>query len=105
MFPGSPVEKPVLNLAGGPGSVVESTLARSNSIPSNTASTCFEIAQDGMMYRVLWFLPYILYGSSAKQQISGGLSILVWAFPLASQDQTRHENAKSMNCAMLGFGY
>jgi hypothetical protein len=41
--------------------------------------------------------------SSAKQQISGGLSILVWAFPLASQDQTRHENAKSMNCAMLGI--
>jgi len=41
--------------------------------------------------------------TSAKQQISGGLSILVWAFLLASQDQTRHENAKSMNCAMLGI--
>jgi hypothetical protein len=41
--------------------------------------------------------------TSAKQQISGGLSILVWAFPLVSQDQTRHENAKSMNCAMLGI--
>ena len=36
-------------------------------------------------------------------RVSGGLSILVWAFPLASQDQTRHENAKSMNCAMLGI--
>jgi hypothetical protein len=42
-------------------------------------------------------------GTSEKQQISGGLSMLVWAFPLASQDQTRHENAKSMNCAMLGI--
>jgi hypothetical protein len=41
--------------------------------------------------------------ASAKQQISGRLSILVWAFLLASQDQTRHENAKSMNCAMLGI--
>ena len=41
--------------------------------------------------------------TSAKQQISGGLSILLWAFLLASQDQTRHENAKSMNCAMLGI--
>jgi hypothetical protein len=41
--------------------------------------------------------------ASAKQRISGGLSILVWAFPLASQDQTGHENAKSMNCAMLGI--
>jgi hypothetical protein len=29
--------------------------------------------------------------------------LLVWAFPLASQDQTRRENAKSMNCAMLGI--
>jgi len=29
--------------------------------------------------------------------------MLVWALPLASQDQTRHENAKSMNCAMLGI--
>jgi len=38
-----------------------------------------------------------------NKQISGGLSILVWGFPLASQDQTRHENAKSMNCAMLGI--
>jgi len=37
------------------------------------------------------------YDPSAKQQISGGLSILVWAFPLASQDQTRHENAKSIH--------
>jgi hypothetical protein len=29
--------------------------------------------------------------------------MLVWAFPLASQHQTRHEKAKSMNCAMLGI--
>jgi len=41
--------------------------------------------------------------TSTKQQISGGLSILVWAFLLASQHKTRHENAKSMNCAMLGI--
>jgi len=41
--------------------------------------------------------------TSAKQQISGRLSMLVWAFPLASQHQTRHEKAKSMNCAMLGI--
>jgi len=39
----------------------------------------------------------------ARQQISGGLSMCVWAFPLASQDQTRHKNAKSMNCAMTGI--
>jgi len=48
------------------------------------------------------FAPY-LKDTSAKQQISGRLSILVWALLLASQDQTRHENAKSMNCAMLGI--
>jgi len=46
---------------------------------------------------------YRVTPTSAKQQISGGVSVLVWAFPLASQDQTRHENAKSMNCAMLGI--
>jgi len=49
---------------------------------------------------VLWFLPYILYGSSVKQNkflADFQVSILVWAFPLASQDQTRHENAKSNN--------
>jgi len=45
----------------------------------------------------------LLPETAQHQQISGGLSILVWAFPLASQDQTRHENAKSMNCAMLGI--
>jgi len=39
---------------------------------------------------------------SKTKQISGGLSMLVWTF-LASQDQTRHENAKSTNCAMLGI--
>jgi hypothetical protein len=41
--------------------------------------------------------------TSAKQQISSRLAILVWAFLLASQGQTKHENAKSMICAMLGI--
>jgi hypothetical protein len=48
--------------------------------------------------RGIWSLNFL--HASAKQQNSGRL---VWAFPLASQDQTRHENAKSINCAMLGI--
>jgi len=64
-----------------------------------SASTLMPLAPNPQKSRQIWGS---FRGPSAKQQISGRLSMLVWAFLPVSEDQTRHENAKSMS-AMLGI--
>ena len=84
---------------GGPAEFEVCVIGEKTESRPDVGTEKIEAVRSGEMVGSITSMPR----PSAKRQIYGGLSMLVWAFPLASQDQTRHENAKSMNCAMLGI--